>query len=110
MNLLIFILVSLAHLFVKYLDVRSSREFTKLGVKESNPLFRDGRGYFSEWRAWVGVAVIHALSILLFVWNDFWPNENWHPLYALGVFTLSTGGGLIAYYQNKKIIRDRRGR
>lgn len=112
MNLVLFILGSLAHFYIKLLDVRSSRRFTAQGVRESNWLFRDKRGMFVEWRAWVAVAILQGVAVVLFVYgppND--PSGTMHPLHSLIVFVLSSLVSWLAYTRNKKNAdrRDRMG-
>lgn len=114
MNLTIFIIGNLAHLFVKWLDVLSSRAFSKLGIKEMNPLFRDSNRVFSEWRAWIGIGLWHVIAIILYVVPsaDNTPEgamQFWHPLYSLGVFVLSFGFSLVWYFENKKAVKRRGG-
>lgn len=108
MNIALFLLGSLVHTGIKYLDVLSSRRFTRQGVKEVNWLFRDANGYFAEWKAWVGVGAIQAVATFLFIYgpsND--PSGTMHPLHSLIVFVLSGLVSLLWYFKNKKAA-DRR--
>lgn len=108
MNITIFILVSLLHGSFKYLDILSSREFSRLGITESNPLFRDRSRKFSEWRAWAAVGVIQAIATLLFAYGPQGdPSGSFHPLHSLIVFALSGVSSAVWYFQNRKLVRRR---
>lgn len=115
MDLVIFILGTAAHTFVKWLDVKSSREMTTYGIKEFNPLFRDKNRMFVEWRAWVAIAALTAIAVFLFnvpaleyIPGEPLPDYEWHPLYALGVYALSGPLSVWMYFYNKGLIRRRK--
>lgn len=108
MQTVIFILGTLAHTYVKWLDIKSSREFTTLGIKEKNWLFKDKDGWFSEWRAWIGVGVVTAIVASAFFGFDADPEQSWQPWYSVFGYMISAGFSLAHYFRNKRLIKRRR--
>lgn len=103
MNAILFIIGSLAHLFIKWLDIKSSRECKALGMKERTPWFRDENGQFSEPKAWFAVGLWTAIGTGLYIFAR--TGEYWHPLYSLGVYAGSAIASFFAYRNNLNKIR-----
>lgn len=104
MNLILFIIGTAAHTFIKYLDHRETTINTALGMGEQFALVATN-GVYNPVKAWILIGIITAISAGLFFIPE--PSESWHPLYALGVYTISGIGSLILVFHNRKKRRNR---
>lgn len=78
------------------LDVKSSIEMTKWGIKESVPLVRDKNGNFSLWRALIFVIGSPAIVLGMFFFGpESEEATGYHRMYA-GLFLIP--GALLHLY------------
>lgn len=99
--ILIFIAATIVHTVIKYRDIASSIEFTKYGIKEKNWLFSNADGTFSPFKAWIGVGVVTALAVAVFIGFTY---TDYSPAFASLVYIPSAGMSLLHTDKNNRII------
>lgn len=99
MDYLILIIGVVLFLIACVLDINSSTEMTKWGIKEKNSFVADGKGNFSLWKGLIfTIAPVAVVIIVFFVWPKE-ESSGWDRVYA-GFFLMP--GAVLHYWASRR--------